>query len=149
MLRTPKDLATGLLFMCFGAFVLYQTRTLEFGTARRMGSGYFPTVLAGLLCLIGLVLIVRSFWIQLEPIGILALKPLAIVLGSALLFAALLQPAGFVIAATASVLLCCLAAPDPKILSSLLLAVGLAAGSAFVFVVLLGQPIPLAGSWLR
>ena len=45
----------GALFMATGLFFLVQSLGLEIGTAFRMGPGYFPLVLSGILVLLGLI----------------------------------------------------------------------------------------------
>ncbi|MCU0908987.1 MAG: hypothetical protein MUF73_16465 [Rhodobacteraceae bacterium] len=50
----PVDTAAGALFVVLGAGFAWFGRGLEIGTTFRMGPGYFPLVLAGLLILLGL-----------------------------------------------------------------------------------------------
>ena len=68
-IKSPKDFWSGIMFMVFGLFfMLYTIGTPEFlnnwlgykpfpgyalGTAVRMGPGYFPVVLGGLLAVLG------------------------------------------------------------------------------------------------
>ena len=59
-LRNSKDFLAGLLFLAIGAGAMVVARAYPFGTAMRMGSGYFPTVLGGILALFGLFLVVRA-----------------------------------------------------------------------------------------
>jgi len=60
-LRASKDFLAGLLFLAIGAGAIVVARGYHFGTAMRMGSGYFPTVLGGILALFGLFLLARGF----------------------------------------------------------------------------------------
>src|SRR3546814_87740 len=60
-IRHPKDFWTGVIFLFVGLAAVILGRDYTMGTAGRMGTAYFPTVLGGLLALIGLVAVVRSF----------------------------------------------------------------------------------------
>ena len=51
--KDSTDLAAGLLLMAIAAFFGWQTLDLEIGTSLRMGPGYFPMVLSGLLFVLG------------------------------------------------------------------------------------------------
>ena len=59
-LRGNKDFLAGLLFLAIGAAAIIVARNYPFGTAMRMGSGYFPTVLGGILVLFGVFLTARG-----------------------------------------------------------------------------------------
>ena len=60
-IRNPTDFWTGLLFGGFGLFAaLYAATHYNLGTAVRMGPGYFPTWVGGLVALLGLALALRS-----------------------------------------------------------------------------------------
>ncbi len=47
-IRSPKDFWTGVIYVGFGAAAWWIARDYSFGTASRMGPGYFPTVLAAI-----------------------------------------------------------------------------------------------------
>ncbi|MDD2867015.1 tripartite tricarboxylate transporter TctB family protein [Neomegalonema sp.] len=67
------DLLAGLMFVAFGLiFGLTSWFDLDLGTARRMGPGYFPLLLSGVLLLLGLIIILASTRRQGEPVGALA-----------------------------------------------------------------------------
>ncbi len=60
-IKNAKDFWAGVLFIGFGlAFVLI-ARNYQMGSAVRMGPAYFPTILGGLLAVLGLVIFLRSF----------------------------------------------------------------------------------------
>jgi hypothetical protein len=48
-----RDALAGAIFIALGLIFVFGAMDLERGTAFRMGPGYFPLVLAGLLILIG------------------------------------------------------------------------------------------------
>jgi hypothetical protein len=146
-IRRPKDFLTGLLFAVVGVGVLVIAQDYKFGTARQMGPGFFPTVLAILLLLFAGILVARSLVGDRDPVGAFAIRPALYVLGSALLFSLLLRPAGLVPAIIVMVTLVSQAKRTLSLGMGFLVGVALAAGSAFVFVYLLGQYIPLFGTW--
>jgi putative tricarboxylic transport membrane protein len=146
-IRRPKDFLTGLMFAVIGVGVILIAREYPFGTARQMGPGFFPVVLAAILLLFAAILIVRAFLGERDPIGDFAVGPALYVLGSALLFSLLLRPAGMLVAI---VVMVAIASQAKRTLSpgkSLLVGAILAGGSAILFVNLLGQNIPLLGTW--
>ena len=49
-----KDVWAGLMLIAIGAAAMFFARNYPFGTALRMGPGYFPMLLGGLLILFGL-----------------------------------------------------------------------------------------------
>src|SRR5918995_3415527 len=59
-IRAPKDFWPGLMFVATGVGAVVIGRESSMGTATKMGPAYFPTVLGGLLAIIGLVLIGRA-----------------------------------------------------------------------------------------
>lgn len=146
IIKHHKDFFSGLFFLLFGIAVMYIARDYDFGTARRMGPGYFPTMLGGLLIFFALLLIGRSFFGQHDPVDKLALKPVVLILVGALLFGVLIRPLGLPIAILVLVLLGAAGSKSTRPLPALLLAVGLAIFSVLVFVKGLGQPMPILGS---
>jgi putative tricarboxylic transport membrane protein len=146
-IRNPKDFWSGVLFLLLGvAAVLLSTR-YSFGTAIKMGPGYFPTVLGALLSIVGLLAILRSLirpGARIEPTQ---WKPLVIILGSALLFGVLVRGAGLLAAVALMVIAGASASHFFQWRNTLWLAAGLTLFCAVVFVKLLGLPIPLIGPW--
>lgn len=97
-IRHPKDFWSGLFFIAVGIAAVIIARHYVFGTAAQMGPGYFPAVLGGLMIFLGGILAGRAIRAQAgsEPIKKLVLRPTIAVLGSVILFAALLRPLGLV-----------------------------------------------------
>jgi hypothetical protein len=60
-IKAPKDFWAGIVFIGIGVAFLLAARSYAFGTPRQMGSGFFPTLLAWILILIGLAASGRSF----------------------------------------------------------------------------------------
>ena len=147
-IRHPKDFWTGIIFLFIGIAAIVIGRDYPMGTAGRMGPAYFPTVLGGMLALIGLIGVIRSFLRAGEPVGKFHIKEIVLILVAVLLFGFLVRGAGLVPAALVLVLLSAYASPKFTWGASLLLAVGLAVFAVVVFVKLLGLPMPILGPWL-
>lgn len=147
-IRHQKDFWTGVIFIVIGLAAVIIGRDYPLGTAGRMGPAYFPTVLGGLLALIGLAAVVRSFFrTDGEPIGKFAIKETILILVSVILFAFLVRGAGLVAAVVAIVLVSGMASAKFKWKSGLLLAAGMTAFAVLIFIKLLGLPIAIFGPW--
>ena len=143
-----KDFWTGVVFLTSGLASAGFARSYAMGTTMRMGPGYFPSVLGGLLALIGLALIVRALFQAGVPMGRLAWSKLALVIASNILFALLLRRLGLAGALILLVVVSAYASKRFRWPVATGLAVGLAVGSSILFVRLLGLPIPIFGPWL-
>ena len=57
-INSPKDFWSGLMFVGFGLFFLaWALKSYQMGTAVRMGPAYFPTMLGGLLAVLGAIVL--------------------------------------------------------------------------------------------
>ena len=65
-IKNGKDFWAGLMYMGFGIFFMVIARNYTMGSALRMGPAYFPTWLGGLLTLLGLIVLIRSFKSHLD-----------------------------------------------------------------------------------
>ena len=147
LIRNPKDFWAGVIYVAVGLAAIIIGRDYGMGTASKMGPAYFPTVLGGLLALIGLISIVRSFQRPGEPLGVFAYKGAALVLGSTVLFGVLVRGAGVVISLVVLVIMSAYASIKFRWAPSIALAIGLAVFSVLVFIKGLGIPLPLLGPW--
>jgi hypothetical protein len=146
--RNPKDFYTGLLYIGFGVAGLYIAKDYGMGVASKMGAGYFPMVLSGLLTLFGVIALIRSFIRPGEPLGEFGWKACAHICGGVLLFGALLKPAGLVIALLALTLVSASGSAHFKFTWRAALAlVGLIVFCSLVFVKGLKVPMQLFGTW--
>ncbi len=148
MIRGTKDFWSGVLYICFGSTALFVGRDYGMGTALKMGPAYFPSLLGGLLIVVGSVSVIRSFIVQGTPIGRFALKQLAIVVGSVILFGAIIRGAGLAIALPLLALMSASASARFRWTPSIVMATGLTVFCMLVFLRGLGVPLPLIGSWL-
>ena len=117
------------------------------GTAGRMGPAYFPSVLGGLLALVGAASLIRSFFRQGEPIGRLYWRELLLVLVAVLLFGFLVRDAGLIPATLVLIMISSYAGQKFNLAKSIALAIGAALFAVGLFVKLLGLPMPMLGPW--
>ncbi|WP_230970815.1 tripartite tricarboxylate transporter TctB family protein [Nitrogeniibacter aestuarii] len=148
LIKGPKDFWTGLLYLTIGGLAVVMARDYGMGETARMGPGYFPTVLGGLLVVFGLLSLGRSLMRRGEAIGTIAWKPIALIVGATVAFAYLLKPAGLVVALLALILISASASSKFRFEWKATLAMfALIAFCAAVFVEGLGIPLPLFGTW--
>jgi hypothetical protein len=148
MIRSTKDFWTGVIYIAFGACTIIIAREYGMGTALKMGPAYFPTILGGLLVLIGAIAMIRAFIVEGTPIGALAVKPLAILLGSIVVFGFIVRGVGLSVALPLLVVLSASASIYFRLLLTLALAAGLTVFCNMIFVQGLGVPLPIIGPWL-
>lgn len=60
-IKNGKDFWSGLMFIGFGVGFMIAARQYPMGTAVRMGPAYFPTLLGGILALLGAIIFLRAF----------------------------------------------------------------------------------------
>jgi hypothetical protein len=140
--RSPQDLGAGVVFILIGVAGIVFGRDLAFGSAARMGPGYFPTLLSYLIIAIGLVLAIRSLAADGPPIPPIHLRPLAVILAAILAFGLLIDRIGLALTAAVLTVGAAYARRDVNLVETLLLALGLALFAVGVFVYALTQPLP-------
>jgi hypothetical protein len=143
-IASPKDFWAGVLFAVVGGFAcIYAGIHYNIGTAQRMGPGYFPLVVGGIVAVLSLVLIAQSLRIEGPPLPSFSWRPVLFVLGSGIAYGYLLKPLGLVIATLLVVLVTAAGGHEFRWKESVVLAVALAAFSVGIFVYALGLPFPL------
>lgn len=128
-----KDFWAGIMFFGFGLGFVIVARGYAMGSAARMGPSYFPTLLGGLLALLGLVIALHSLYRSREAIAGFGLRPLIMVLVSITLFAFTLERLGLLLSSALLVLVSSAAGPDFTIRRAIVLWVVLAGFSILVF----------------
>lgn len=154
----PKDFWSGIMFIAVGVLFALVAKGLRFGdtvliggyamgTPARMGPAFFPYWLGLIMILLGVIIAVvgirtpggdaarfpRFHWVQI-----------AYVLGSVVMFGLILRAVGMVVAGLLLVIVSSMGNPEKfHVRSTLLLAIGLVAFCAAVFVFGLKLPIPL------
>jgi hypothetical protein len=144
-IKHQKDFWSGLMFLAIGLAFAGFAQHYDLGSAQRMGPGYFPTVLGGLLALLGLFLAIRGL-ARPEPgsdIERFHFGPLAVVLGAVALFALLLRPAGLVAALLALIGVSAYASHEFRLREVIPLAAFLVLLVLAVFIWGLGMVVPV------
>lgn len=148
-IRSQKEFGSALLYGALGIAGFVIAGEYGFGTAGRMGPGYFPRVISGLLILVAFVSLLRSLQRDGDPIGPVNWKGLLLVTASVCLFGLLLTGAGLPLALIVLLLVSALASEYFALSARALAAlVALVAVCTLVFVEGLGVPMPAVGSWL-
>lgn len=144
-IRSKEDFYAGLMFVGFGILAVVVARNYPMGSAMRMGPGYFPTYLGGLLVFMGSVIMYRALRVAGEGIGPWAWRPLLVLMGAFAAFGILMEEvkAGFVVALIAVILLAALAGREFRPVEAMLLTAGLVAGALGLFIWGLGLPYSL------
>jgi hypothetical protein len=142
-IRSSSDFWCGLLFVAVGVAFMVLARNYRLGTPARMGPGFFPTILGGILAALGLSLTIPALVRNGDPLPRLGLRPMLAILAGIVVFALLLTPLGFVIASAALILIAGLAEPELRRLEHVGLTLFLIAFSVAIFVVMLGLPLNL------
>lgn len=149
-IRGQKDLGIGLIYLALGLAGFIIARDYSFGTSGRMGPGYFPTIISGLLILFGIIAMLRGLMREGQPIGSLNWKGMVLITLSVCAFGYLLETAGVIVALVALILIS--AAASERFRFELRAALGLVAFiivCAVVFIKGLGVPMPLIGEWFK
>lgn len=130
-----RDFNAGLLFLAVALFFGVYSQDYSMGTATRMGPGYFPTLLAIILGLLGLIVLVMAFLKAetQEPPESTDWRGMGLVLASVLLFGLILPYGGFLIAVTVLVFLSATASQESKKVETVILATALAVLGVVVF----------------
>lgn len=92
-MKSQKDFFSGVMFLAVGIAFAIGAKNYTFGTAARMGPGYFPMMLGIILAGLGVLIMVQAFLKRVEggeKIGAWAWKPLGYIIGANLLFGILL-----------------------------------------------------------
>jgi len=140
-LRNPQDLAAGIFLIVVAVLALVFSTNLPIGKLVNMGPGYVPRTLSWVLGGLGVLIAGRAFTIDGPRLDSWALRPLAALTASILVFAFLLERAGLMIAIIVTVAVARMAAPGLKLSQVIGVGVVLAVGSALLFVSLLGLPL--------
>ncbi len=138
-----KDFWAGMMFIGFGVAAMCIARGYRFGSAMRMGPGFFPTILGGILVAFGVCIMavgLRSGEKIQERLSIraLLLLPLALIL-----FGLLMQWAGFIPALVALVFISAASGKGFRFMEILMLTGILVAAAVALFIWGLGLPYPL------
>ncbi len=141
-----QNVLGGLLLVIFGVLGLVLGASLDIGTPRRMGPGFFPRILSWLLVALGAGIALAGLRdAAAGRVAPASLRPIVLVTLALLAFQLLVDRLGLVVATLAVVALSALGGRDTRFMEVALLAALLAVGTPLLFVQALGVPIPLWG----
>jgi hypothetical protein len=146
-LGNNKDFLAGLLFAGIAALTVAVARDYPIGFTERMGPGYFPTALGGILGLFGLCLMIRGIRSGVRIQGGWGWKPLGLITLSIVVFGFAMEKVGLVPALILMFFVAAAAGREFRFKEVLVLAAVMSAFAAGIFVYGLRLPYPLFGSW--
>ena len=142
-IRNPRDFWSGVLFTLLGVGALAIGSQYTLGTAARMGPGYFPRILGILLIVLGVAIALRALRVRGEAMPRFRVRPLVVVLGSVVLFGAIVRPLGVALSTVILIVVASAASSEFRPRESLLAGLLLAALAVGVFVVGLQLQLPI------
>jgi hypothetical protein len=145
-LRNNKDFWAGLMFFGVGALAMLVAQDYRYGGALRMGPGYYPTLLGGVLVTFGIVIMIKGLRGNVKMKGRMTVngwRALIVLPVAIILFALLVENAGLVPALLVLFFGAAAAGSEFKFVEVLLLSVGLTGVSVALFIWGLGLPYPL------
>lgn len=149
-IRNEKDFWSGVMFIAFGLFFALFAQKYQMGTAQRMGPAYFPTVLGGLLAAIGMLIAVTALGRERADgqVEKFHFAEVAWVLGSVVVFALLLKPAGVIVAMVALVVISSYASHEFRWKEAIGLSLAMGVLTYVVFIYALKLTIPVLPAFL-
>jgi hypothetical protein len=142
-LHDNKNFLSGLFFLGTGGLGIFMAQDYPMGTALRMGPGYFPIVLSGMMILFGIYCLIQGLLKPEKLPGTWSPRALLILPIATIVFGLLMEHAGFIPALLALVFISAYAGDEFKFVEVLIMAIGLTIGSWALFIWGLGLPYPL------
>lgn len=147
---SKNDLASGAMFVALGGYFALEAMKYDFGTPFRMGPGFMPIVLGGILVSLGVAVAITGIGKpDTEAPPPWPWRGIVLVLGTIMFFAATIRGLGFIPVVLISGLATALSSSRNSLLSALVVSVGLCVLCMLIFVIGLGLLVPWVGPWLR
>jgi len=135
VVRSPKDLVAGLLFIATGIAAIAIATKYTLGTAARMGPGYFPRILGILMIVLGAILALRSLRVSGPPLPGWKWRPVLVTLGSVVMFGLIVNHAGLVVSTILLIVMASAASHEFRPREAVISGIALAALAVGVFVI--------------
>lgn len=150
-IRNQRDFGAGVMYILIGLFFAIVARQYQYGTAAKMGPGYFPFWLGLLMAALGLLVLVKSMGAKapIESIPKFNWKIVALITGSICLYGILLPKMGFIVAVLVLVMVSSYASREFSWKVALINAAVLIAFTYSVFVLGLKLQFPLLPFFLQ
>jgi Tripartite tricarboxylate transporter TctB family len=138
-----KDFWAGLMLIALGGMTVLVSRAYPMGTMLRMGAGYFPTMLGGILVVFGLILLIKGVRStdRIEPNW--SPRALFVIPVALILFALLVERIGFVPSLLMLIVGSAAASSEFRLLEAVSVGAVLTTLCVAVFIWGLGLPYPL------
>lgn len=149
--RISTDIVAGVLFALIGAmFCIMSLTGLKLGTAFRMGPGFFPALLGGIMAILGVVIAIKGLRDGPTEVWTPPNRRALVVLPIGLLgFGLMVRPLGLALALLYLCLLAGLASGEMSLRRSVIVAFAMTGICIGIFSFGLGINTPLVGDWLR
>ena len=144
-IKNPRNFASAGLFIAIGLLGIWTAQDYTFGTSARMGPGYFPILISGVLIALGLVVGAGALRVSGPKIAEIKWRPMILVLGGIIIFGSLIEIVGFIGSVLITVGVIALASDESRYKEIVLLALFLAIFCTVIFVYALNQPLTLFG----
>ena len=146
--RNNRDFFAGLLYIVTGAVGMWIARDYPFGSALRMGPGYFPSVLGGMMIAFGIAVLMMGVKNNEKMKGGWSFRALIVLPLATVAFGVLMEAAGFIPAMLVLLPFAAAAGREFKWVEVILLTIGLTVLCTAMFIYGLGLPYPLIkGMW--
>ena len=143
-----RDFFGGLMYIVTGAAGWWIARDYPFGSALRMGPGYFPTVLSWMMIAFGVAILIMGFKNNVKIAGNWSIRALIVLPLSTIAFGYMMEEVGFLPAMLVLIPFSAIAGREFKLVEIALLTVGLTILCTAMFIYGLGLPYPLIkGMW--
>lgn len=147
--KALKDILAGSVFIVFGLFFALVSLTYEVGSPLKMGPGYFPLVLGGVLVLLGVVIVAKGFVAgEGEPIGTIPWRSAALIVAAVIFFGVTVRGLGMVPSLFITTILSAFAGFRTGVIPAVVISAGLTILCVLIFVVGLQLRVPLIGPWI-
>jgi Tripartite tricarboxylate transporter TctB family len=152
--RAVTDILAGLVFVAFGLAFAIASLRYQLGTLLRMGPGYFPLALGGILVLLGVLIVGKGFVAGAgagageERFGSVPWRALLLIVLAVLFFGLTVRGLGVVVSTAVSALLTAFASYRTGILAAVAIAAGLTVLCVLIFLLALQLRLPMFGPWL-
>jgi hypothetical protein len=133
-LRHNRDFLAGMLFLLIGGIGLYVALMYPFGTLQKMGPGYFPRVLSGILIAFGLVTVLRGLRSGERVKGAWGWFPLLMLTLALLFFGFLMEHVGMIPALVVMFFAAAYAGKEAKFLEVLTLTMVMCIAATAIFI---------------
>ena len=141
--RNNRDFWAGLFFILIGAAAMIISRDYPMGSALRMGPGYFPTVLGGIVVVFGIYVLIKGVINNEKVVGNWSIRALIVLPIATWIFGVMMENVGFILALVVLMYTSSVAGKEFKFLEVTIMAVVMVIVCTGVFIYGLGLPYPL------